>query len=79
MRKFSKDGRITIPANLRGRYNLFPRVKVKFIETKDGIKIITDNPEKLTTKEIKANIGFLGKGDNLLNALFEKKIFEREF
>jgi AbrB family looped-hinge helix DNA binding protein len=71
--KFTR-GRVTIPAELRKKYNIHPGTKVKFVEEKDGVRIIPLS----TPEEIRANIGFLGKNGKLLEALMEEKMRERE-
>ncbi len=54
--KTIKNGRVTIPAKLREKYNLTPGRKVKFEITEDAIKIIP----LVTPEKVIANIGFLG-------------------
>jgi len=68
------NGRITIPADLRKKYNLTPRRKVKFEVEEDGIRIIP----LVTLKEIKAKIGFLRTKGEMLKALMKEKKRERE-
>lgn len=73
--KLTTNGRVTIPAQLRKKYNLTPGKRVKFETTGDEIKIIP-----LTTPdEVKANIGFLGTKGKLLKALMREKKLEKEF
>lgn len=72
--KLSSGGRITIPLELRKKYNLKSGARVCFIEEKDGIKILP----LVTAEEIKANIGFLGTKGKLLKALMEEKKRGRE-
>lgn len=72
--KVTTNGRITLPASLRKKYKLTPGIKIKFEITVDGIKIIP----LVTTKEIKANIGFLGAKGKLLKSLMKEKKRERE-
>ncbi len=79
MRKLTTDGKVTIPVDLRRKYNLLPGTKVKFIEENDGIEISIDNRKKLTHKEVETNIGFLGKDGHLLETLMDEKKREREF
>ena len=72
--KLSSGGRITVPAALREKYNLQPGARVRFIEEKDGIKILP----LVTAEEIKANVGFLGTKGKLLKSLREEKRREKE-
>ncbi len=67
--KVSTKGRITLPAELRKKYKLTPGKRVRFIEEKDGLRMIP----LATPEEIKANIGFLGTGGKMLKALMEEK------
>jgi len=55
------------------KYGLHPGTKVKFVEEKDGVRIIP----LATPEEIKANIGFLGLGGKMLKTLMEDKERER--
>ena len=71
--RFTTKGRITIPVELRRRYNLKPGTRINFFEEDNGIKIIP-----ITTQLIYKNIGFLKGKDNLLKALQKEKIRERE-
>lgn len=74
MIKTITNGRVTIPAELRKKYNLNPGTRVNLVADKEGIKIIP-----VTNKTIRSNIGFLGiKGKSLLKALMEEKKIERE-
>ena len=73
--KVTTNGRVTIPALLRKKYNLTPGRKVKFETTEDGIMILA----LATSEEIKANIGFLGMKGKLLKALMEGKKLEKEY
>jgi len=74
MIKTATNGRVTLPAELRKKYNLNPGTKVRFVEEKNGIIIIP-----VTNKTIRANVGFLGiKGKSLLKALMDEKKIERE-
>ena len=72
--KVTKNGRITIPAELRKKYNLSPGRRVRFTEEGSGI-VITP---LATPEEIKANIGFLGMKGKLLKSLMKEKQRERE-
>ena len=73
-RKVTSGGRLTVPAELRKKYNLKPGTKVKYIEEEEGIRIIPVTPET-----IRANAGALKiKGKSLLKALMEEKKIERE-
>lgn len=67
--KVTSGGRITIPKELRKKYDLTPRRKVKFEIIEDGVKIIP----MVTTKEIKAHIGFLGTKGKLLKKLMDER------
>ncbi len=68
-RKLMPDGRITIPVDIRWKYDLTVGRKVKFELTENGILIIP----LVTSEEVKSNIGFLGTGGKLLKALIEEK------
>ncbi len=72
--KVTSGGRVTIPVKLRAKYGLTPGRKVKFETVEYGLLIIP----LATTEEIKANIGFLGTGGEMLKALMEEKERERE-
>ncbi|MDP2365952.1 MAG: AbrB/MazE/SpoVT family DNA-binding domain-containing protein [Ignavibacteria bacterium] len=72
--KLTTNGRVTVPAELRKKYNLNPGTRVNLVEDTNGIIIIP-----VTHKTIRANVGFLGiKGKSLLKALMEEKKIERE-
>ncbi len=71
--KVSSNGRVTIPVDIRKRYNLTVGSKVKFELTENGILIIP----LVSSDEVKANIGFLGTDGKLLKALMEEKERER--
>jgi AbrB family looped-hinge helix DNA binding protein len=80
--KLTTNGRVTIPAPLRKKYELHPGRKVNFVLAEDGIQIIPLG----TPEEIQANIGFLGatsqrpgKKGKLLKALMKEKGLEKEF
>ena len=51
------------------KYGLHPGTKVKFVEEKDGVRIIP----LATPEEVKANAGFLGMKGKLLKSLMEEK------
>ncbi len=53
-RIITEKGQVTIPSELRKRYNLLPGKKVVFIPTKDGI-LIKPSPEMTSLR------GILGK------------------
>lgn len=67
--RVTTNGRITIPIELRKKYNLAPGRKVKFEMTDDGIRLIP----LATPDEIRHNIGFLGTGGKMLKKLMEEK------
>ena len=67
--KVTTNGRVTIPAELREKYNLNPGRRVKFEVAEDGIRIIP----LVTPQEVMSNIGFLGTKGKLLKALMEDK------
>jgi len=72
--RFTTKGRVTIPVELRRRYNLKPGTRINFFEEDNGIKMIP-----ITSETIRANIGFLKiNGNSLLKALMEEKKKERE-
>jgi len=71
-RKLMSNGRITIPVDIRSKYDLTAGRKVKFELTENGILIIP----LVSSEEVKTNIGFLGTGGKLLKALMEEKKFE---
>jgi len=71
--KVTSGGRVTIPVELRKKYNLKPRTRINFFEEYNGIKIIP-----LTKETIKAYAGFLGADGKLLKSLMEEKKRERE-
>ncbi|HQF41262.1 MAG TPA: AbrB/MazE/SpoVT family DNA-binding domain-containing protein [Ignavibacteriaceae bacterium] len=66
-------GRLTIPGDIRRKYDLTAGRKVKFELTENGILIIP----LVTSEEVKSNVGFLGTGGKLLKALMEDKKRER--
>lgn len=70
--KVTTNGKVTIPAMLRKKYNLIPGRKVKFEIRDDGI-IITP---LATPEEIENNIGFLGMNGKFLKKLIEEKKLE---
>lgn len=72
--KLTACGRITIPAQLRKKYGLYPGRKVMFEANDNSIKITP----LATAEEVKANIGLLGMGGKLLKELVEEKKRERE-
>ena len=72
--RLTSRGRVTIPVSLRKKYGLISSRKVKFETDENGIKIIP----LATSKEIKANIGFLGTKGKLLKSLMVEKKRERE-
>lgn len=67
--RVTTNGRITIPAELRKKYNLSPGRKVKFEMTDEGVRLIP----LATLDEIRNNIGFLGTGGKMLKKLMEEK------
>jgi AbrB family looped-hinge helix DNA binding protein len=72
--KVTSGGRVTIPVELRKKYNLKPGTRVHFEELNNGIKIIP-----LTKETTRTNAGFLKiKGKSLLKVLMEEKKKERE-
>lgn len=72
--KLTTNGRVTIPAELRKKYNLNPGTRVNFVADEDGILIIP-----VTHETIRTNVGSLGiKGKSLVKALMEEKKIERE-
>jgi len=72
--KVTSGGRITVPTELRKKYNIKPGTRVNLVEEKDGIKIIP-----LTKETIRTNAGFLKiKDKSLLKALMKEKKIERE-
>lgn len=71
--KLTSGGRITIPAELRKKYNLEPGTHINFVEERNGIKITP-----ITKETIRANAGFLGTKGKLLKSLMEEKKRERE-
>ena len=71
--KLTTNGRVTIPSELRKKYELTPGTRVNFSEEKDGIRIIP-----VTKETIQANVGILGMKGKLLKALMEEKKKERE-
>jgi len=72
--KITSEGRLTIPIELRKKFNLFPGRKVKFETTENRVRIIP----VATTEEIKDNAGFLKTKQRLLLALLEGKKSEKE-
>jgi len=72
--KITSKGRLTIPIELRKRYNLFPGRKVKFEVTEVSVRIIP----MATPEEIRENAGFLEMKEKLLRALMEGKKSERK-
>ncbi|HMN26274.1 MAG TPA: AbrB/MazE/SpoVT family DNA-binding domain-containing protein [Ignavibacteriaceae bacterium] len=73
--KLTANGRVTIPAKLRTKFNLAPGKRVKFEVEQDAIKIIPI----ATPKEIKSNAGFLGTKGKLLKLLMEEKRIEKNY
>ena len=73
--KLTANGRITIPAKLRTKFNLLPGTRVKFEVKQDGIKIIP----LATPEEIKANFGFWGMKGKLLKSLMREKRIEKNY
>ncbi len=73
--KVTSNGRITIPTELREKYNLNPGRRVNFETIEDGILIIP----LVTPEEIKANIGFLGTKGKFLKALMKEKKREGKY
>ena len=72
--KVTPNGRVTIPAKLRKKYNIKPGTRVNLVEENDGIKII-----RLTKETIRTNAGFLKiKGKSLQKALMKEKKIERD-
>ena len=71
--KITTNGRLTISAEIRKKYNIKPGTRIKFVDESDWIKIIP-----ITKKGIRSNIGFLGIGGSLLKSLMEEKKIERE-
>jgi AbrB family looped-hinge helix DNA binding protein len=76
--KVTSGGRITVPTELRKKYNLNPGTRVNFFEQDDGIKIVPQGVEPITPETIKANKGFLGTRGKLLRVLREEKKKELE-
>jgi len=77
-RKITSGGRVTIPVELRKKYNLNPGTRVSFVSESDGIKIILPKEQAITKETIKVNAGFLGMRGKLLKSLMEEKKRERE-
>ena len=71
--KLTTNGRVTIPAKLRKKYNLTSGRRVSFELEQDGIIIIP----LATPEEIRANIGFLGTSGKMLKSLLKEKKKER--
>ncbi len=71
--KITSEGRLTIPIELRKKFNLFPGRKVKFETTEDSVRIIP----VATTEEIKENAGFLEMKGKLLESFMEEKKREK--
>jgi AbrB family looped-hinge helix DNA binding protein len=76
--KVTSDGRVTIPAELRKKYNLLPGTRVNLFEEDDGIKIVPQMNESITSENIKTNKGFLRTKGKLLKYLMEEKKIEHE-
>lgn len=72
--KLTACGRITIPAQLRKKYGLYPGRKVMFEANDNSIKITP----LVTMEEVEENIGFLGTKGMLLKSLIEEKKLEKE-
>lgn len=71
--KLTTNGRLTIPADIRNRYDIKPGTHVHFVDENDGIKIIP-----ITNKTIFKNVGFLNTNGALLKSLMQEKKIERE-
>ena len=71
--KLTTNGRLTIPAQLRKKYNIKPGTRIHFVDEDNGIKIIP-----VTIEMIRANIGFIGMHGKMLKSLQEEKKIERE-
>ncbi len=71
--KLTTNGRLTIPAELRKKYNIKPGTRIHFVDEDNGIKIIP-----VTKETIRANIGFLGMQGKMLKSLLEEKKIEME-
>jgi AbrB family looped-hinge helix DNA binding protein len=69
----TSKGQLVIPVKMRKKFGIKEGTRINFFEEKDGIKIVP-----ITSEVIKANIGFLGRGNDLLKALMEEKKRERE-
>lgn len=72
--KLTACGRITILAQLRKKYGLYPGRKVMFEANDNSIKITP----LVTMEEVEENIGFLGTKGMLLKSLIEEKKLEKE-
>lgn len=71
--RVTSNGRLTIPASLRKKYDLTPGRKVKFEAIEDAIRIIP----LVTLEEVEATAGFLGMKGKLLKSLMKEKKRER--
>lgn len=63
-------GRMTTPANLRKKYNLYSGKKLKFDSYDEGIKIFP----LVNSYELTINRGFLGSKGRLLKTLTEQNM-----
>ncbi len=72
-RKVFSNGRVTIPAEIRKKYDIKPGTKIFFKEEKDGILLYP-----VTAKTIKDGIGFLKPDKRMLKSLMDEKKRERE-
>lgn len=72
--RITSEGRLTIPIELRKKFNLSPGRKVKFETTEDSVRIIP----MATAEEIKENAGLLEMKGKLLEALMTGKKSENK-
>ncbi len=73
IRKILSGGRVTIPAELRKKYDIKAGTKIFFKVEKDGIVLYP-----VTSKTIKDGIGFFKPDKQMLKSLMKEKKFERE-
>ena len=72
--KVTTNGRVSIPAKLRIKHELYPGSKVRFEIADDKLQIIPLS----TAEEIRANVGTLELKGIMLKSLMEEKKRERK-
>ncbi len=71
-RKVFSNGRVTVPAEIRKKYDIKPGTKIFFKEEKDGIVLYP-----VTAKTIKDGFGFLKPDKRMLKSLMAEKKREK--